>query len=150
MFEVNIQFGVYSPYLVNCRKQLEEYSDLQQRCRDFFMEFVAQICFSPASPEQPNESFLKELLQIALNLGDPKYEELFPIAEEQCLETIPVMRSFLLQFTLEFRYLNPCSILFCILRIPVKLSMLPASSKNILVVLEASTSHCCYCTGLVM
>ena len=85
------------------RKKLEEYGRVQQCCRDFFMDFVSVICFSPTAPFHPDQQFVKELMQIIFSLGDSEeYKGFYPLQDRS--QECPIIRTFLLQFLLEYRY----------------------------------------------
>lgn len=86
-----------------CRKKLEDYGQLQQNCRDFFVEFVTNVCSSVDTSQKPNGSFVKELMRIVFSMGESdEYKDLFPV-EESKESSCPIIRSFLLQFLLEIR-----------------------------------------------
>ena len=86
-----------------------EYSGFQQHCRNFFIEFISQICFSELLTEKPGREFVRHLLSIAIASDSESYEELFPINEKDTSEyagKCRIIRSFLLQLLIELRYGN--------------------------------------------
>lgn len=68
------------------------------------MEFVTDVCCSNISAQKPQETFVEELMNVVLKVGESeRYKELIPMEGSRKSEC-PVIRSFLLQFLLEIRY----------------------------------------------
>lgn len=86
--------------------KLLDYSSFQQHCRNFFVEFISQVCFSELLTERPGREFVRHLLSIAIASDSESYEELFPINEKETSEygsKCRIIRSFLLQLLIELR-----------------------------------------------
>ena len=88
---------------VRCRRKLEDHSRLLKNCRDFFIEFVTDIC---SSTQKPDKSFVEELTRIVCMGESDEYKELYPVELESKESSCPIIRSFLLQFLLEKRYVH--------------------------------------------
>ena len=66
------------------------------------MDFICELCFSTSMQVDLDESFVKELLKIVFSRGDAEmYHEFYPFEEDQS-QKCPIIRSFILQFLLEY------------------------------------------------
>ena len=67
------------------------------------MDFICELCFSTSMPVYPDDSFIKELLQIVFSMGDVDMYRDFYLFEEDQSQKCPIIRSFILQFLLEYK-----------------------------------------------
>lgn len=74
---------------------------IMKSCKEFFMELVSDLCFK--SQGTPEPALIKLLFDIIFIENDDCTQELTPYNDDK-FDTIPTIRSFLLQLLLEHRY----------------------------------------------
>uniref|UniRef100_A0A1X7TWB5 RZ-type domain-containing protein n=1 Tax=Amphimedon queenslandica TaxID=400682 RepID=A0A1X7TWB5_AMPQE len=79
-------------YATNMQKKVREC------CESYFMEVVSSLCFGQLNPPEPD--LIKELLNVVFT--DQQKTREFTYSERQRNDSVPVIRSFLLQLLLEY------------------------------------------------
>lgn len=74
----------------------------RNRCKLFFMELVSSLCFGQVTPPE------QELVHLLLNIVFVEQHEQhgtkeFTYSEKAKIDSVPVIRSFLLQLLLEYK-----------------------------------------------
>ena len=86
----------------NNKDKIEE---VKNSCRVFFMEVVSELCFrGQAIPETPLVKMLLDTVFKEDDDSEASTQDLTPYKDDQA-DTIPTIRSFLLQLLLEHRYI---------------------------------------------
>lgn len=92
-----LQFEIF------CRDTLLKYKNFRQRCNNFFMEVVSQLCFAEGTP--PSQEVIKKLLSYIIGQstrGTKMVTKELTVFQDS-IDPTPVVRSFLLQHLLQTR-----------------------------------------------
>ena len=83
------------------RKEIQQHEQFKQRCNAFFMEVIHTLSFSSNAPPERNV-IVKLMNYIICEQGVTRGPAVF----DDCVDRTPVLRSFLLQLLLKYKYVT--------------------------------------------